>query len=96
MDSVKNQKGGQCLVYEGYVYKKNGKSNGDTSYWLCTKYNSSGCRSQCKTVNGEVEVRNSDHNHTANASGVEARSRLAEMKELKFDASTKKLVNKSH
>jgi len=33
-------------------------------------------------VNGEVEVRNSDHNHTANASEVEARSRLAEMKEL--------------
>ena len=79
MEFVKNRVGGDLLVHEGFIYKKN-KQRGDNIYWLCTKYKTEHCTGRCKSSNGVVEVTNKNHNHTVDPSEVDTRKRLATLK----------------
>ena len=81
MQFVKNRKGGDCLLYEGFIYRKH-HQRGDKTYWICTKYDGEHCRGRCKSENGVVEVTNGDHNHTVDPSEADVRDRLAKMKSL--------------
>jgi len=79
MEFVKNRKGGDLLVHDGFTYRRDGHNGGKT-YWVCSKYDTEYCRGRCISQDGLVTVTNKSHNHTVNPAEVEVRRRLAQMK----------------
>ena len=79
MEFVKNQKGGNYLLHEGFTYRKR-YQRGDKTFWSCSKYDTEHCRAACKTENGAIISTIGEHNHTVDPAETDVRNRLALLK----------------
>lgn len=88
---VNSQRGGQKLIYQGFIYTKNcnGHNADGTTYWRCELYRTQHCHG-CAILNDNGNVVNvtKDHNHAPSPNRIE----LAKIKNrIKQAASTSNL-----
>lgn len=80
MEVIKNQKGGQKVCFDGYMYNKH-ISKETYIRWRCTKHNS-GCKGTLRTTsNIESPVVISEHNHQGDQRNVDVAKVRVDMKE---------------
>lgn len=62
---VLTQKGGQALMYNGYMYYKIRDGEKGRVWWRCVKFHSSSwaCEARLTTLGHKVESTRKEHNH---------------------------------
>ncbi|KAK4875273.1 hypothetical protein RN001_011695 [Aquatica leii] len=77
---VKNQKGANMLVYNGFIHRKE-KVIGKKTIWKCGHYNKGKCTGRVHTMRDEA-VKTTSHNHVAVAAKLKAKRACNRIKEM--------------
>lgn len=81
LEYVKNQKGGNLLLYQGCLFRKEKTDATGKSIWKCTEYDKNKCSARIHTRNDAIVKEPDGHNHGPDIAKAKTKAVVAEMKD---------------
>ncbi|XP_023725651.1 modifier of mdg4 isoform X1 [Cryptotermes secundus] len=92
---IKSSRGRYQLVHNGFIYNTD-RQSGRRVFWRCSEYQRIGCRGRIVTVDCQLLVKCSTHNHESQDEKIREKMAMAEIKEqalLAKQLNTQNLLN---
>lgn len=77
---IKSSRGRYQLVHNGFIYNTD-RQSGRRVFWRCSEYQRIGCRGRIVTVDDQLLVKCSTHNHESQDEKIREKKAMAVIKE---------------